>query len=104
MKKLFYIALLIPFFSNSEVLSIEYYKCIKENVIKYSSINESADSIASASVTSCGSVLAEYLNDSAAFINASSDAKIKFINDMKSQGKEAGIKYAMDEKLKSQKK
>lgn len=89
----------VPFFSQAELSASSYYNCIKDNVAKYSKTNESAESIASASVTSCGNVLGEVLKSSAPFMNASAEAKSKFIADMKAQGKEAGIKYAMDEKL-----
>ncbi|HGH4637347.1 TPA: hypothetical protein ACJIWT_003961 [Enterobacter bugandensis] len=99
MKKIGLVFILIPFFAQADLSASSYYRCIKDNVVKYSKTNESADSIASAAVTSCGSVLGEVLKSSAPFMNASAEAKSKFIADMKAQGKEAGIKYAMDEKL-----
>ncbi|WP_205743248.1 hypothetical protein, partial [Klebsiella aerogenes] len=49
------------FFCAGRSSANSYYKCIKDNVVKYSKTNESADSIASAAVTSCGSVLGEVL-------------------------------------------
>lgn len=92
---------MLPFFAQADLSASSYYQCIKDNVMKYSKTNESAESIASASVTSCGSELAEVLKSSAPFMNASAEEKSKFIANMKVQGKEAGIKYAMDEKLKN---
>ncbi|MEW5560602.1 hypothetical protein AB1287_10185 [Enterobacter asburiae] len=99
MKKMFLFLIALPFLAQADLPASTYYKCIKDNVIKYSKTNESAESIASAAVTSCGSVLGEVLKSSAPFMSASAEAKSKFIADMKAQGKEAGIKYAMDEKL-----
>lgn len=100
MRKIGLLLMVLPFFAQAELSANSYYQCIKDNVSKYSKTNESAESIASASVTSCGSVLGEVLKNTAPFMDASSEAKSKFIADMKAQGKEAGIKYAMDEKLK----
>ncbi|EPB8641709.1 hypothetical protein BvCmsKSP071_03849 [Escherichia coli] len=99
MKKIVLLFILLPIFAQADISASSYYKCIKDNVVKYSKTSESAESIASAAVTSCGSVLGEVLKNSAPFMNASNEAKSKFIADMKAQGKEAGIKYAMDEKL-----
>lgn len=99
MKKIGLLFIVVPFFAQADFSASSYYQCIKDNVSKYSKTNESAESIASASVTSCGSVLGEVLKSSAPFMDASAAAKAKFIADMKAQGKEAGIKYAMDEKL-----
>ncbi|MEA4757203.1 hypothetical protein VBQ76_18730 [Klebsiella pneumoniae] len=101
MKRIFLLFIALPFFAQAELSASSYYKCIKDNVVKYSKTNESADSIASAAVTSCGSVLGEVLKSSAPFMDTSAEAKSKFIANMKAQGKEAGIKYAMDEKLKN---
>lgn len=100
MRKIALLLLMIPFFAQADLSTTPYYQCIKDNVSKYSKTNESAESIASASVTSCGSVLGEILKRSAPFNDVSAEAKTKFIADMKAQGKEAGIKFAMDEKLK----
>ncbi|HHD7475433.1 TPA: hypothetical protein ACOVJB_004318 [Klebsiella oxytoca] len=102
MKKIGLVFIVIPFFAQADLSASKYYQCIKDNVMKYSKLDESAESIASASVTSCGSVLGEVLKSSAPFIDASATAKAKFIAEMKAQGKEAGIKYAMDEKLKQE--
>ncbi|EPM1804091.1 hypothetical protein [Klebsiella pneumoniae] len=101
MRKIWLLFIMFPFFAQADLSASSYYKCIKDNVMKYSKTNESAESIASASVTSCGSELAEVLKSSAPFMDASAEAKSKFIANMKAQGKEAGIKYAMDEKLKN---
>ncbi|HGN8793820.1 TPA: hypothetical protein ACK1ZR_003743 [Klebsiella michiganensis] len=101
MRKIWLLFIAFPFFAQADLSASSYYQCIKDNVMKYSKTNESAESIASASVTSCGSVLADVLKSSAPFMDASAEAKSKFIANMKAQGKEAGIKYAMDEKLKN---
>lgn len=101
MRKVFLILLMMPWIAFADDDINIYYTCIKENVRKYSVTGESAEAIASASVTSCGAVLYKTFAETPAFYGASPEAKQSAMRGIKEQGRELGIKYAMDIKLKS---
>ncbi|HFL4765788.1 TPA: hypothetical protein ACG33R_001422 [Escherichia coli] len=101
MRKIFLILLLMPWMVFADDYINIYYTCIKDNVRKYSVTGESAEAIASASVTSCGAVLYKSFTENPAFYDASPEAKQSAMQGIKEQGRELGIKYAMDIKLQS---
>lgn len=100
MSKILFTLIFFSFAASAAINSDNYYKCIKDNVKKYSVTGEPAGDIASASVTSCGSELSKVFEGSPAFNDASPESRAAIFRQMQEQGKELAIKYALDEKLK----
>ncbi|HDW3183907.1 TPA: hypothetical protein RMM43_000759 [Escherichia coli] len=86
---------------DSKKHTMEYFGCIKGQVIKYAKTGESVEAISKASVVSCESFIPMIAESNIYYLNSSQDGKRQFTERLKSDGERLATKFAMDEKLKN---
>ncbi|WP_213894590.1 hypothetical protein [Raoultella ornithinolytica] len=87
------------YMKEQNALQNNYMQCIDLQVKKYTSINESADSIAKASVYSCNQYAAKIVTSQFYYKDLSPQDKNYFLSQIQQMGMERAIKSSMDAKL-----
>lgn len=78
---------------------IEYYRCVQVQAVKYSKVNEPAETVADTALAACEGVLIKSLKSYAFWDDLSGSSKQSFVNQSERNARKIALKSVMDARL-----